>query len=1328
MALQVRGIEYRVNVKVGRSSAGISSLSSALSKLNVQLTAVKRNFSVLSTLQKIFVGVTNRLNEGALTLNGVLKGQVNVVDRLSKAKARAEKISFKMYAAQRFGFVAMNKVVGSAKRLTGATRQLAAAQAHAAKVAFRMYAAQRHGFVSLNAVTASAKRLASQQKSSNILITQGDRGVRRMTGGFMELQAALFGVAAVFASIPMVGFIKNSTLLAGRVQNLQTVMEQVGRTANVSRGEMRATENQMRLLGITTRVSREILTRFAQNNLRVADSLRISRIAQDAAVVAGLNSSETAERMMIAVQRLDTRMLRNLGILINLRNEYQRVAIATGRYENSLTANEKQQIVLNAVMRAGVALSGAYERSLQDVYKQYTSLERKVEEARREIGENFMPVFKLMVQVTDSLADSIGGLGKKVGGLADSIAQLSGVLLGGGLAIGIGLLIRLIGVAAAAFGAYGLIIIGLGAAIGGLIASISSLVSKSERMKKSMQENADVQVHQRIRIRELADEVERLGNIQNRTAEETNDLAAAKVELLSLLTKEERAIIAATDSLQEFIATARAFERLGLSVSAPDDAVIGKQRAVLDYLVKKQEELRSMAENAGPFWNFLFGYSRLVGIIGDKIDEVKGRLKSLGDDPLEKSLRALSDLATATDNVNQQAIKARKALSEMAEAGLASEHSNDILKLLDILKTLNVAQLDRLDIEKQYQDQMKKQSRLFAENKAALEEKYEGDKLAIELQDLKLDRDRAEADLLLKKDQALQELEDRMKTVAVATSQLHDRLEEAATAHAIHLRQLRLSKLGLSDFASALDAVPELYRHHSEAVNGLSEKLKVLQDEYVGIQEALRKGEEVQKADARLAGLRDQIDAYKKLIELERQAVPDKLLSAYAKMAETLGVDTAAIREMTRELSNLRMENELLAAGTPEDIVAKILGGAESADKFEDEVAKLLAIQDELHIEWLAAREKLRVALTKEDKEIAEAQLKSVEDLQKSLMDKARLLYEQRLEQEKKFQGELTDTQKKAAEEQAKNEETLFKKFADDLQKQMDDALKTVEDITKRAIDATRKTDEALFKLRLERGDFGKDKDRRKAAFDMFQEFRGLLEGAGSADQVKVIQKEFEKSFAKTFGVVGRDRRGNITGPNADAYKWLVDSLNQIRVGKVQALDKQQEQLKGAAKNLDEAAAKASVFSKAFEKGKDKVQSILALTPGALGAESARMQQEKRNAQLEEIRKIPDRRERNKKLREFRKQRDVPIFDFDTPLTAGLSAGFSKFLEMATKGHEEVSKMGEELGDAAEKSAKAIEANRKVNRKAAEQAKKANKRYEETTRKAGEDLKAAGLN
>jgi len=213
-------------------------------------------------------------------------------------------------------------------------------------------------------------------------------------------KASLTSFAAAFGGVKLGGFAKDATLLAARVENLGTVLNNVGRISGLNSAQIRLVEDGVKKLGITTRAARASLSQLTQANISLAKATKLTRIAQDAAVIAGIDSSEAFNRLVVSVQRNDVRLLRNLGIVINLNQVYSKFAQTSGRTAAALTAFEKRQLLLNEVIKRGSQITGTYEASLRDSFKQFTSLNRLTEEATRVYGEQFIPVFEKVVKIT----------------------------------------------------------------------------------------------------------------------------------------------------------------------------------------------------------------------------------------------------------------------------------------------------------------------------------------------------------------------------------------------------------------------------------------------------------------------------------------------------------------------------------------------------------------------------------------------------------------------------------------------------------------------------------------------------------------------------------------------------------------------------------------------------------------------------------------------------------------------------------------------------------------------------------------------------------------
>lgn len=323
------------------------------------------------------------------------------------------------------------------------------------------------------------------------------RTTKTLFGGLSKslgsVSTAVAGFSAALGGTRILQFAKDATLLAARVENLGTVLDNVGRISGINSAQIRNVEDSVKRLGITTRSARQSLSQLAQANIDLTKATQLTRIAQDAAVIAGIDSSEAFNRLVVSIQRNDVRLLRNLGIVINLNQVYNQFAQQTGRTAASLTAFEKRQLVLNEVVARGAQITGTYEAALQDSFKQFTSLRRLTEEAVRTFGEQFIPVFEKVVKVTgDWLKAFVAGQTAIGPRFLANVAAASAALAAFTVVVG-GLAAAFAAVSIAG-GPLTLVLLGLGALIAGGVALWTNYqleVLEAEKRLKDVEEQAD---------------------------------------------------------------------------------------------------------------------------------------------------------------------------------------------------------------------------------------------------------------------------------------------------------------------------------------------------------------------------------------------------------------------------------------------------------------------------------------------------------------------------------------------------------------------------------------------------------------------------------------------------------------------------------------------------------------------------------------------------------------------------------------------------------------------------------------------------------------------
>jgi hypothetical protein len=247
-----------------------------------------------------------------------------------------------------------------------------------------------------------------QAKQLQTLATQqvgASNGARQHASSLQDLNIK---AAALAAGLGMVAAGAYSTLrqagdLAARVETLGVVMGIAGKNANLNTQTMRTQVEGIRALGITTQESTDAVVQFTQAQLKLSDATKLARAAQDLAVVAGENSSQTFKRLTTAVQIQQPILLRQVGITTGLEQIYREYAQTLGKTWQQLDAVEKKQAFINKILAEGEKVAGSYEASMTTAGKQIGSFARFSEEAKLALGQGLLPVMLDAVKIATAV-------------------------------------------------------------------------------------------------------------------------------------------------------------------------------------------------------------------------------------------------------------------------------------------------------------------------------------------------------------------------------------------------------------------------------------------------------------------------------------------------------------------------------------------------------------------------------------------------------------------------------------------------------------------------------------------------------------------------------------------------------------------------------------------------------------------------------------------------------------------------------------------------------------------------------------------------------------
>lgn len=357
-----------------------------------------------------------------------------------------------------------------------ALQQLGASASQNAKFTQQYGAMQQSVNSTLQAGTVVTKAQAAQLQvlAQGYNQTAGGAGVANSAlQNFKETSLATTAVLGIL-TYNATGLLKEAGLLAGRVETLGIVMNTMARNSTVTSLEMQAQAVATAKLGITTQEARSAVIQFAQANLDISKTSQIARAAQDLAVVAGENSTQTFNRLTTAIQIQQPMLLRQVGIVTGLKDIYEDYARSLGKTWRELDQTEKKQAFVNRILEEGEKVTGAYEASMTSAFKQIGSFSRFVEEAKLKLGEGLLPVMLTGVTIATSFLKAWIALPAPIQAFVTAILAGSTAIATFATAVAAARLIGLIDVFMRLREAFQLFIIGVQAGMGPLTAAIAA--------------------------------------------------------------------------------------------------------------------------------------------------------------------------------------------------------------------------------------------------------------------------------------------------------------------------------------------------------------------------------------------------------------------------------------------------------------------------------------------------------------------------------------------------------------------------------------------------------------------------------------------------------------------------------------------------------------------------------------------------------------------------------------------------------------------------------------------------------------------------------------
>lgn len=244
---------------------------------------------------------------------------------------------------------------------------------------------------------------ASQQHTSKVAsgITGITDRAREAEGAVLFLKRGLLSLGAVtgvgLGIHAIQAGIKELAVLSGRVEVLEIVSKNMGKTAGYTSAEIEKYVNQIKDLNITTQQANLSVTKFLQSDLPLDKIEAVARVARDTGVIMGFNTQDTLKGLVHGIITLQPEVLRTYGIITNLDLAYRKYAKAMGIAYDDIQQQTKQQIALNEVLEKGRVFAGTYETAMTKAFKRMTSLQRIWEEFKVSLGRTLQSSFSQFI-------------------------------------------------------------------------------------------------------------------------------------------------------------------------------------------------------------------------------------------------------------------------------------------------------------------------------------------------------------------------------------------------------------------------------------------------------------------------------------------------------------------------------------------------------------------------------------------------------------------------------------------------------------------------------------------------------------------------------------------------------------------------------------------------------------------------------------------------------------------------------------------------------------------------------------------------------------------
>jgi len=199
-----------------------------------------------------------------------------------------------------------------------------------------------------NRLAKGVSGVANSTKSFSKMAASIDGGNNSLVGAYAALAANIFAVTAAFNAL------KNAAEVSQVIAGLDAAGTRVGLTYSLATNRVRETSGGLLSLKQSATSTAQVLSAGFKSD----DLVKLTQVAKDASFALGRDMSESMDRLTRGAVKLEPELLDELGIMVRLDESSNAYARTLHKTAAQLTATEKRQGFMNAVLAEGTLKFG----------------------------------------------------------------------------------------------------------------------------------------------------------------------------------------------------------------------------------------------------------------------------------------------------------------------------------------------------------------------------------------------------------------------------------------------------------------------------------------------------------------------------------------------------------------------------------------------------------------------------------------------------------------------------------------------------------------------------------------------------------------------------------------------------------------------------------------------------------------------------------------------------------------------------------------------------------------------------------------------------------